>query len=31
MGAQAGGGGNFNPYSKTVVTPYEGIMKTISK
>ena len=26
MGSQAGGGGNFNPYSKTVVTPYEGII-----
>ena len=26
MGAQAGGGGNFNPYSACTVLPYEGII-----
>ena len=26
MGAQAGGGGNFNPYSMNTITPYEGII-----
>ena len=26
MGAQAGGGGNFNPYSKCTIQPYEGLI-----
>ena len=26
MGAEAGGGGNFNPYSMNIITPYEGII-----
>ena len=26
MGSQTGGGGNFNPYSKCTVLPYEGII-----